>query len=150
MVKPLVYGYLPDQPYLIVLIPDSPSLRHPFCPCIPPRRSSIDVLLVRLAIPSPFWLQLNAFCVRHRQDSVEDWWCGYEPGRQCCWGGIDLTRVCYRVLLHVQRANDAYLSPQTGQLDVYRDALERLNATIAFKSSQIDSEETVCSSFFPI
>lgn len=32
--------------------------------------------------------------------------------------------------------------PQTGQLEIYREALERLNATIAFKSSDIDSEET--------
>lgn len=36
--------------------------------------------------------------------------------------------------------------PQTGQLEIYREALERLNATIAFKSSDIDSEETVYSS----
>lgn len=32
--------------------------------------------------------------------------------------------------------------PQPGQLDVYKDALERLNASIAFKSSEHDSRET--------
>ena len=40
-----------------------------------------------------------------------------------------------------------HLSPQTGQLEKYRQALERLNVTIAFKSSDIDSEDTVRSSF---
>jgi hypothetical protein len=42
--------------------------------------------------------------------------------------------------------NDSHFSPQTGQLETYREALERLNATIAFKSSEVDMEDTVKSS----
>ncbi|KAF9460272.1 exocyst complex component, exo70 subunit [Collybia nuda] len=32
--------------------------------------------------------------------------------------------------------------PQTGQLEKYKEALERLNASIAFKSSEVDSDDT--------
>lgn len=38
---------------------------------------------------------------------------------------------------------DVFRRPQTGQLGLYKDALERLNASIAFKSSDADSLETV-------
>lgn len=39
-------------------------------------------------------------------------------------------------------------SPQSGQLDVYTDALERLNASIAFKSSDRDLADTVSTNVF--
>lgn len=34
-------------------------------------------------------------------------------------------------------------SPQPGQLEAYREALERLNASIAFKSSEEDTSQAV-------
>ena len=34
-------------------------------------------------------------------------------------------------------------SPQPGQLETYREALERLNASIAFKSSEEDTTQAV-------
>ena len=40
------------------------------------------------------------------------------------------------------------LRPQPGQFDAYKDALERLNASIAFKSLDRDSRDTVCAFSF--
>ena len=34
-------------------------------------------------------------------------------------------------------------SPQPGQLEIYKEALERLNASIAFKSSEEDTTQAV-------
>lgn len=39
-------------------------------------------------------------------------------------------------------------SPQPGQLETYREALERLNASIAFKSSEEDTTQAVSFEFF--
>ena len=38
---------------------------------------------------------------------------------------------------------DISVSPQPGQLEVYKDVLERLNASIAFKSLDRDLRDTV-------
>lgn len=47
----------------------------------------------------------------------------------------------YVVIIQMFIVDLPYSSPQAGQLDAYKEALERLNATIAFKSSS-DSRET--------
>lgn len=39
-------------------------------------------------------------------------------------------------------------SPQPGQLETYKEALERLNASIAFKSSEEDTTQAVSFEFF--
>ena len=40
-------------------------------------------------------------------------------------------------------------SPQPGQLETYKEALERLNASIAFKSSEEDTTQAVSFKLIP-
>lgn len=78
---------------------------------------------------------------RHREGFTQDRRAGEQSGGHCGRRGVDSPWV--RALVPSLYALLTTARPQPSQLDAYRDALERLNAAIAFKGSEGDSMETV-------
>ncbi len=78
---------------------------------------------------------------RHREGFTQDRRAGEQSGGHCGRRGVDSPWV--RALVPSLYALLTTARPQPSQLDAYRDALERLNAAIAFKGSEGDSLETV-------